>query len=118
MLKANVLRKKGDFSRLYNKGTSVGERCLVLIYKENGLEINRRAFLASKKVGSSVLRNRARRLLRESYSEVENDIKKGYDLIFIARKTIIDLKCADVKKSLEAAIRKGKLNQNQKQKIR
>jgi len=110
MLKTNVLRKKGDFTRLYNKGNSVGERCLVLLYKENGQNINRRAFLASKKVGGSVLRNRARRLLRESYRELEPDIKTGYDLIFVARKTIINLKCADVKKSMEAAIRKGKLN--------
>ena len=111
MLKRNVLRKKGDFSRIYNKGTSVGERCLVLIYKENGLDFNRRAFLASKKVGGSVLRNRARRLMRESYREEENKIRQGYDLIFIARKTMTDLKCADVKKSMEAAIRKAKLTE-------
>jgi ribonuclease P protein component len=111
MLKRNVLRKKSDFTRIYNKGTSVGERYLVLLYKENGLAFNRRAFLASKKVGGSVLRNRARRLMRESYREQENKIKEGYDLIFIARKTMIDLKCADVKKSMEAAIRKAKLTE-------
>jgi len=109
MLKPNVLRKKKDFSVLYNKGKSVGERCLVLLFRKNGLSYNRRAFLASKKVGGSVQRNRARRLLRESHRILEANIKSGYDLIFIARKNIIDLKCADVKKSMEAALTKAKL---------
>jgi ribonuclease P protein component len=110
MLKPNVLRNKKDFSVLYNKGKSVGERCLVLIYRKNGLSYNRRAFLASKKVGGSVQRNRARRLLRESYRGLEENLITGYDLIFIARTTIINLKCADVKKSMEAALKKANLN--------
>ena len=111
MLKKDVLRKRADFSRLYNKGKSIGERCLVLLYRENGLPYNRRAFLASKKVGSSVSRNRARRLLRESYREYQETIREGYDLVFVARKNITDLKCADVKKSMEAAIKKAKLSE-------
>lgn len=109
MLKQNVLRKKKDFSFLYNKGKSVGERCLVLIYRENGLSYNRRAYLASKKVGGSVQRNRARRLLRESYRAYEEKIGPGYDILLIARKNIVDLKYADVKKSMEAAMKRAKL---------
>ena len=111
MLKPNVLRKKKDFSVLYNKGKSVGERYLVLFYRENGLSYSRRAYLASKKVGGSVQRNRARRLLRESHRDLEEDIKVGYDLIFIARKSIINLKYADVKKSMEAALKKASLKE-------
>lgn len=109
MLKKNVLRKKEDFYLLYNKGKSVSERYLVLIYKENGLSYNRKAILASKKVGNSVQRNRARRLLRESYRLIENNLKSGYDIILIARKNILNLKCADVKKSMEAAMKKANL---------
>ena len=30
----------------------------------------------------------------------------GYDIIFIARNTILNRKCADVKKSIEAAIKR------------
>lgn len=109
MLKPEVLRDKKDFSALYNKGKSVGERCLVLIYRKNGLSYNRRAFLASKKVGNSVIRNRARRLLRESFRSVSEDLKLGYDILFIARHNIIDLKCADVEKSMKSALKRGNL---------
>ena len=107
MLKPNVLRKKKDFSSIYNKGKSIGERYVVLFLKKNNLDYNRTAFLASKKVGNSVARNRARRLMKESYRELEKNLDKGYDLIWIARNTINHLKCADVKKSMEAATKRS-----------
>ena len=106
MLKPNVLRKKKDFSTIYNEGKSVGERYVVLFYTKNDLPYNRTAFLASKKVGNSVIRNRARRLMKESYRKLEQYLESGYDLIWIARKTINNLKCEDVKKSMEAALKK------------
>ena len=107
MLKPNVLRKKKDFTTIYNKGKSIGERYVVLFVRKNSLDYNRTAFLASKKVGKSVLRNRARRLMKESYRELERNLDRGYDLIWIARNTINDLKCADVKKSMEAALKRS-----------
>ncbi|MDF2999987.1 MAG: ribonuclease [Bacillota bacterium] len=107
MLKPNVLRRKKDFSAIYNKGKSVGERYVVLFCRKNGLPYNRTAFLASKKVGNAVKRNRARRLMKESYRDLGVDMDKGYDFIWIARNTIVNLKCADVKKSMEAASRKS-----------
>ena len=109
MLKPNVLRNKKDMSSIYKRGKSIGDRCVVLFYKKNGLPYSRKAFLASKKVGKSVVRNRARRLMKESYRSLEEQIPAGYDMIFIARTTICDLKCADVKKSIEAALNKAKL---------
>jgi len=106
MLKPNVLRKQSDFQAIYNKGRSAGSRYIVLFSKPNGLEYRRIAFLASKKVGNSVARNRARRLMRESYRSLSDSLLNGYDYIFIARNTINDSKCADVKKSIEAAAKK------------
>ena len=107
MLKKNVLRRKTDFSAIYNKGKSVGDRYVVLFYRKNHLPYNRMAFLASKKVGNSVKRNRARRLLKESFRLTEMNIPtSGYDFIVIARNTIVNAKCAEVKKSLESAFRR------------
>lgn len=107
MLRPNVLRNKQDFSSIYRRGKSVGDRCVVVFYKKNDLAYNRTAFLASKKVGKSVARNRARRLMKESYRSLTDQIPTGYDMIFIARNTICDLKCADVKKSMEAALKRS-----------
>ena len=81
----------------------------MLFYKKNGLPYNRIAFLASKKVGNSVERNRARRLIRENYRFLKDDIRTGYDIIFIARNTINGRKFSDVKKSMVGALLKSKL---------
>ncbi len=110
MLKKDILRRKDDFTSIYKKGRSIGERYTVLFYKKNGLSYNRIAFLASKKVGNSVERNRARRLMRENYRFLKDDIKQGYDLIFIARNAINGKKSYDVKKSMVNSIYKAKLS--------
>ena len=85
MLKKNVLRKKSDFSSIYNKGKSVGDRFIVLFYRKNNLSYNRTGFLASKKVGNSVVRHRLTRLIRESYRLNEKKFDDGLDLVIIAR---------------------------------
>ena len=107
MLKRNVLRKKSDFSAIYNKGKSIGDRYVVLFYRKNGLPYHRTGFLASKKVGNSVKRNRARRLMKESYRHLLLMLPQdGYDFIIIARNTISNQKCADVERSLRSAFRR------------
>ena len=109
MLKKEILRKKDDFSAIYKYGKSIPERYIVLFYRENGLSYNRTAFLASKKVGNSVRRNRAKRLMKESYRLSDKKIKEGYDIVFIARNTINDKKFDDVSNSLTKALKRGKL---------
>ncbi len=109
MRKSDILRKKEDFGALYKDGKSSGSRYVVLLYRKNGLSFNRYAFIASKKVGGSVERNRARRLMREALRLSELELSQGYDMAFIARNTITESKCADVKKSIEAAEKRAGL---------
>ena len=114
MLKHDVLRRKEDFDRIYRKGKSVGDRYVVVFCLKNDTDKNRIAFLASKKVGNSVERNRARRLMRESVRLSDIDVHQGYDFIMIARNTINGKKCADVKKSIEAALKRLKVTEKKK----
>jgi ribonuclease P protein component len=109
MRRPDIIRDKRDFSRLYKRGRSAGGKYLVLFCIKNGLEYSRHAFLASKKVGNSVKRNRARRLLRESYRHLESRIGKGYDILFIARNTIEGAKCGEVEQSMIATLKKNGL---------
>lgn len=106
MLKNNVLRKEKDFSAIYKKGRSVGDRYVVLFYRRNGLDYNRTGFLASKKVGNSVKRNRAKRLMKESYRALSDKLPVGYDFVFIARNTICGKGLADVSRSLQSAFKR------------
>lgn len=114
MLRQDVLRRKEDFDRIYKKGKSVGDRYVVVFCLANHLGYNRITYLASKKVGNSVKRNRARRLMRESMRTTDVNIRQGYDFIIIARNTINGKKCADVKKSIEAALKRLKVIEKKK----
>ena len=109
MLKKDILRKKEDFDAIYRAGRSVPDRYIVLFYRKNDLSYNRTAFLASKKVGNSVQRNRAKRLMKESYRMNRDSFSTGYDLIFIARNSINRRKCKDVEKSMMNAAERGKV---------
>ncbi len=103
MKKPDILRNQTDFNRLYNKGKSSGSKYVVLLVCKNRLDYNRKAFIASKKIGNSVERHRAVRLMKEAFRLSPDLFPSGYDLLFIARNNISDAKCADVKKSIEAA---------------
>lgn len=109
MLKKEVLRNSKDFSRIYARGKSVGDRYVVLFFLKNGLDYNRTAFLASKKVGNSVQRNRARRLMRQCWREHSEKLPQGYDFIIIARSTINGRKCQEVAVSVDNALRRSRL---------
>ena len=110
MLKKDILRRKDDFDSIYKKGRSVPDRYVVVFYKKNHLSYNRTAFLASKKVGNSVERNRARRLMKENYRFLKECIRPGYDIIFIARNTINGMKAPDVGISMKKALKRAKIS--------
>ena len=99
-----TLRKQSDFARVYKQGKSKGSRFAVILYKRNGLRFTRTAFVASKKVGNSVERNRSRRLMRAAYKALEPNVKSGYDIIFVARAAIIGCREPEVEKQLKRAL--------------
>ena len=111
MKRPDIIRRKSDFDAVYHKGKSIGSRPAVVLYKKNASGHKRAAFVASKKVGNAVARNRARRLLKESYRELKEKLPEGFDYVFIARKYCAEktTKQADVKKSIEAAMKKAGL---------
>ncbi len=106
MRRKEVLTGSREFGAVYNKGKSVGDRYVVLFYKKDGLPYTRTGFLASKKVGNAVMRNRARRLMKESV-RLMDPLPAGYDIIFIARNTIEGKSCKEVQRSIASAVRRA-----------
>jgi len=110
-LRPEILRRKRDFDRLYKKGRSVGDKYVVVFHVSNGLDFSRKAFLASKKVGGAVARNRARRLMKEGFRKIESEILPGRDILFIARKdaAAAETSSSDVERSIRRALGKSGL---------
>ena len=80
-----TLKKNYEFRRLYRKGASAVSGSMVLYCRENRLGHNRLGVTVSVKLGNAVVRNRARRRLREVYRLNQDQLHRGYDLILVAR---------------------------------
>ena len=105
----NRLKKNEDFRRVYRKKRSMANRLLIIYILENKYEYNRVGFTVSKKVGKSVIRNRVKRLLRESYRLNEEKILQGYDIIFIARNMASKASYREIENAMMHLFKKMKL---------
>ena len=83
MKKAVTLKENHEFRRLYQKGKSAVGGGMVVYCRKNRLGHNRLGLTASVKLGHAVVRNRARRRLREVYRLNAAALCQGYDLSLI-----------------------------------
>jgi ribonuclease P protein component len=109
MLKKRLrLKKTKDYQRTFSYGKSYISR-QVVIYLLKG--DTRFGFIASKKVGNSVRRNRAKRIMREVIRLNLYRIRPDYQFILIARQAINWASYAEIEKSILYLLRKaGVLN--------
>lgn len=92
MSKLVTLNRNKDFNRLYHRGKSFVTPTLVVYVAKNKIGTTRIGITTSKKIGKAVDRNRARRVIRESYRIIAPNIKNGFDLVFVARKKTVHVK--------------------------
>lgn len=92
-MKSVALRFNFEFNRVYRYGKfATGRYLSVHVLKrregttQSGYKVDpalrRTGFCANKKDLGAVGRNRARRLMRESYRQLENRLPEGYDYVF------------------------------------
>ena len=84
------LTRSNDFQRVKQTGKSIAHPLLVLIISPNPDGLLRIGVSAGKAVGNAVTRNRAKRRMRASLSLLMKNIQPGWDLVFLARKPIIE----------------------------
>ena len=90
MKKTVTIKENRTFRRIYNKGRSAVTPFLVLYCRPNGRPCNRLGVTVSTKLGGAVVRNRARRRLREVYRLAQPNMRQGYDIILVARSRAVN----------------------------
>ena len=68
--------------------------------------LNRLGLAVSKKIGSAVVRNRAKRVIRAAYDPLCDSLKTGNLIVISARGAIVGCKSTEVRAELEMAFRK------------
>lgn len=97
------LRQRGDFERLKGTGQRIAKGCLIANWQAKPEGVSHRlGVVTSRKLGSSVERSRARRLLRESFRLHQHKIKCPIDLVLVARNSIVGKKRTVVDRDLLA----------------
>ena len=84
-MKIAKINQNRDFRRAYSKGKYAAHPLLVTYAVENRTGETRLGITTSKKVGNAVQRNRARRIITAAFMPLEEQIKKGYDIVLVAR---------------------------------
>ena len=101
------LKRHKEFRFTYRTGRQVGGGSFVLVTARNRKDKVQVGFSVSKKIGNSVMRNRARRRLRACFSPLLPRVKPGYNLIFIARSSALTAPFLSMQKSMVQALQRA-----------
>ncbi len=105
-MKSRALKENRDFRRLYYRGKSAASVNLVTYVLKSRNGETRVGITSGKKIGKAVRRNRARRVIRAAFSQLEERVDGGYDIVFVARSRTAAVKMQEVAADMEAQLRR------------
>lgn len=96
------IRRRPDFQRVYNQGARIGGRYSTVFLLANAGGPGRLGIAATKKLGGAVVRNRAKRLIREVFRR--NKIAPGFDVVVIPKRGLLDASLAVLEADYRALV--------------
>lgn len=87
---------------MYDRGARVGVRYSTIFVLANGGGPARLGIAATKKLGGSVQRNRAKRLIREIFRR--NKIAPGFDIVVIPKRNLLEASLTALEADYRAAV--------------
>ena len=105
------LRKKKDFDRVFEVRKVIRGRNFRFYYlrRESPQRYPvRAAFVAGKKIGNSVVRNRVKRVLREAYRRIKGDLSTstGLDIVIVASRDFARSRSHEVEREMRSLFRR------------
>ena len=85
---AEHIRRRSDFKRVYDQGLRIRGRYSTVFLLPTSLAFARLGIAATKKLGGAVVRNSAKRLIREVFRR--NTIVQGLDIVVVPKRELLD----------------------------
>ena len=105
----NKIKKSKDFSLIYNKSQKMHTKYAIIFIKENVNNEQRFGFVASKKTGNAVQRNRIKRIFRDFVKIHKDKFKENTDYVFVGKSILKDnlknLKYKDIERDIIKVIK-------------
>lgn len=101
------MKQNSQFVYSFKKGQSFKVKFLVLVLAKNRYKDSKIGIVVSKKLGNSVVRNRIKRLIRESVRQEIENIKPNLNLVFIARQGIENSNFKEINSLIKELLKKS-----------
>jgi ribonuclease P protein component len=106
---ARRIRRRGEFQRVFDAGRRAHGRYLTIIAAPAPGPDSRIGIVASKKLGGAVVRNRAKRLIREVF-RTQASPAPASDLVIIPKAAALQAKTAEVVSDYRATLKRLRLS--------
>jgi ribonuclease P protein component len=103
------MRRRGEFQRVFDAGRRVHGRYLTVVFAPAAGAHTRLGIVASRKIGGAVVRNRAKRLIRQVF-RTNTAPASPFDLVVIAKPSAVGLGAAELERDYRAALRRVDLS--------
>ena len=107
MEKENKIKKRKQFNYIFGHGEAIHSKTITLVFTKSKNKTYKIGFSASKKVGNSVTRNRARRRMREAARKNEEFFNNNLCYIFVAKEAIDSAPFLDIVSDCKFLINKA-----------
>ena len=86
MKKTTMLKKNYEFKAVLTKGKCFKEKEIEIFLLKNNKKRNFLGIAISTKSGKAFQRNRAKRIIRECYTKLENELTEGNSIVVLMNK--------------------------------
>ena len=103
------LKKKYQFNYVYRVGRSTNGSLCVLYFAPSKNKNVKVGISVSHKIGGAIIRNKIKRKMREAVYKYILQIKKDFNIVFIAKNAITTATYAQIEQEIELLLKKSSL---------
>ena len=105
------LRSRAEFVAVQDRGRRVASRHMTLLALPNARGVDRLGVVASRRLGGAVMRNCAKRRVREMFRVGQSGLPgtkevNSFDIVVIPRREVTSIVFAELQSEFDAALRK------------